>query len=144
QFIKREHDLVVATHGRGLFVLDNLTALKELTPEFLASDFHAFSTQPAHIRVRRRRPGEAPTRFTTPNAPAGAVVDYYLKAALDTGGTAPPEGGQAESGRRARSRRGREVATVTDSHGDPVLVGSSGPAQQGVDGAVLHLQYAGP
>src|SRR5256885_10981917 len=32
QFIKRSHDLVVATHGRGLFVLDNVTALEELTP----------------------------------------------------------------------------------------------------------------
>jgi len=144
QFIKREHDLVVATHGRGLFVLDNITALEELTPEVLASDFHAFSTQPAHIRVRPRRPGEAPTRFTTPNAPAGAVVDYYLKAALDTGGTATPEGGQAESGRRERSRRGRVVATVTDSHGDTVLVDSSGPGKQGVNRYVWNLRYAGP
>ena len=143
QFIKREHDLVVATHGRGLFVLDNITALEELTPEVLASDFHAFSTQPAHIRVRPRRPGEAPTRFTTPNAPAGAVVDYYLKAALDTGGTATPEGGQAESGRRERSRRGRVVATVTDSHGDTVLVDSSGPGKQGVNRYVWNLRYAG-
>src|SRR5204862_6334418 len=97
QFIKREHDLVVATHGRGLVVLDNITALEELTPEVLASDFHVFSTQPAHIRVRPRRPGEAPTRVTTPNAPAGAVVDHHPQAALDTGGAATPEGGPAEA-----------------------------------------------
>ena len=147
QFIKRQHDLVVATHGRGLFVLDNITALEELTPEVLTSDFHAFSTQPAQIRVRPRRPGEAPTRFTTPNAPAGAVVDYYLKAALDTGGATPSgQRGEAdaEGGGRGRSRRGRVIATVTDSHGDTVIVDSSGPGKQGVNRYVWNLRYAGP
>src|SRR5207248_1719118 len=85
QFVKRSHDLVVATHGRGLFVLDNITALEELTPEVAAADLHVFSTLPAQIRVRPRRAGSAPTRFTTPNAPNGAAIDYYLKTALDTG-----------------------------------------------------------
>ena len=144
QFIKRWHDLVVATHGRGLFVLDNITALEELSPEVLASDFHAFSTLPAQLRVRPRRPGEAPTRFTTPNAPAGVAVDYYLKTALDTGGVATPEGERPESGRRERSRRGRVIATVTDSHGDTVIVDSSGPGKPGVNRYVWNLRYAGP
>jgi photosystem II stability/assembly factor-like uncharacterized protein len=85
QFVKRSHDLLIATHGRGLFVMDNITALEELTPDVVASGLHVFSTLPAQIRVRPRRPSVAPTRFTTPNAPAGAVIDYYLKAAVDTG-----------------------------------------------------------
>src|SRR5438128_934311 len=133
QFIKRSHDLVIATHGRGLFVLDNITALEELTPDVLASDFHVFSTLPAQIRVRPRRSGVAPARFTTPNAPAGAVIDYYLKAALDTGSSGSPgEGERGERGERGRSRRGRVIATVTDSRGDTVVVDSSGPGKQGV------------
>src|SRR5256712_391623 len=92
KFIKRSHDLVVATHGRGLFVLDNIAALEQLTAEVAASDFHVFGTLPAQIRVRPRRLGVAPSRFSTPNAPAGAVLDYYLKTALDTS-AAPAEGG---------------------------------------------------
>src|SRR5439155_1047849 len=75
KFIKRSHDLVVATHGRGLFVLDNITALEQLTPDVAASDFHVFGTLPAQIRVRPRRLGVAPSRFSTPNAPAGAARD---------------------------------------------------------------------
>ncbi len=139
QFIKRSHDLVIATHGRGLFVLDNITALEELTPDVLASDFHVFSTLSAQIRVRPRRAGVAPTRFTTPNAPAGAVIDYYLKAALDTGSS----GSQAE-GERARSRRGRVIVTVADSRGDTVVVDSSGPGKQGVNRYAWNLRHAGP
>ena len=142
QFVKRSHDLVIATHGRGLFVLDNITALEELTPEVLASDLHVFSTLPAQIRVRPRRPGVAPTRFTTPNAPAGAVIDYYLKTALDTGTSG--SSGEGEQARGQRSRRGRVIATITDSRGDTVLVDSSGPGKQGVNRYVWSLRYAGP
>ncbi len=142
QFIKRSHDLVVATHGRGLFVLDNVTALEELTPEVAARDLHVFSTLAAQIRVRPRRTGVAPTRFTTPNAPAGAVIDYYLKTALDTGSTPQGEGAQGES--QGRSRRGRAIVTVTDSRGDTVVVDSSAPGKQGVNRYVWVLRYAGP
>src|SRR6266480_1915713 len=107
----------------------------------VATDFHVFGTQPAQIRVRPRRPGVAPTRFTTPNAPAGAVIDYYLKAALDTGAATP---GQGEPGRGERSRRGRVILTVTDSRGDTVAVDSSGPGKQGVNRYVWNLRHAGP
>ena len=139
QFVKRSHDLLIATHGRGLFVLDNITPLEELTPEVVASDLHVFSTLPAQIRVRPRRAGVAPTRFTTPNAPAGAAIDYYLKAALDTGSA----GSQGE-GERGRSRRGRVIVTVTDSRGDTVVVDSTGPGKQGVNRFVWNLRHAGP
>src|SRR3989454_7633844 len=144
QFIKRSHDLVVATHGRGLFVLDGITALEELSPDVLARDFHVFSTLPAQIRVRARRPGVAPSRFTTPAAPQGAVVDYYLKSALDTGRApaGPPPTGQGEEERRGR--RGRVIVTVTDAKGDTVVVDSSGPGKQGVNRYAWNLRYQGP
>ena len=139
QFIKRSHDLVIATHGRGLFVMDNITALEELTPDVVASDLHVFSTLPAQIRVRPRRPSVAPTRFTTPNAPAGAVIDYYLKAAVDTGSSS-----SSGEGERGRARRGRVIVAVTDSRGDTVVVDSAGPGKQGVNRYVWNLRYAGP
>ncbi|HET7296722.1 MAG TPA: hypothetical protein VFI66_06240, partial [Gemmatimonadales bacterium] len=141
QFVARTHDLVIATHGRGLFVLDNITALEELTPDVLTSDLHLFTTQPTQIRVRPRRTGVAPTRFATGSAPAGAVLDYYLKTALDTGATAQPQG---EEGRGERSHRGRIVVIVTDSRGDTVTVDSGGPGKQGVNRFVWNLRYAGP
>ena len=143
QFFGRR-DLVVATHGRGLFLLDNITALEELTPEVAASDLHVFSTVPAQIRVRPRRSGVAPSRFTTPNAPAGGVIDYYLKTALDTGEAAGRPQGQPDQARSERSRRGGVIITVMDSHGDTVTVDSSGPGKQGVNRFVWNLRYAAP
>jgi len=119
QFIKRSHDLVIATHGRGLFVLDNITALEELTPDVVASDFHMFSTLPAPDPGAPAALGVAPTRFTAPNAPTGAVIDYYLKAALDSGASGSQGEGERGGG---RSRRGRVVA---DRHGQPRRTPSS-------------------
>jgi photosystem II stability/assembly factor-like uncharacterized protein len=142
QFVQRTHDLVIASHGRGLFVLDNITALEQLTPDVLALELHLFAARPAQIRVRPRRTGVAPTRFTTPSAPAGAVLDYYLKTALDTGMAAPQP--QGEPVRGERSRRGRVIVIVTDSRGDTVVVDSTGPGKQGVNRFVWNLRYAAP
>ena len=148
QFVGRTHDLIVATHGRGLFLLDNMTALEQLSPDVASADLHIFGTLPARIRVRPRRGGVAPSRFTMPNAPAGAVIDYYLKAALDTaGGDAVGRGGaQGEGGRAGgeRAKRGRVIVTVMDAHGDTVTVDSTGPGKQGVNRFVWNLRYAGP
>src|SRR5439155_25540886 len=110
-------------------------------PDVVAADFHVVGTRPAQIRGRVRRPGVAPTRFTTPNAPGGAVVDYYLKAALDTGSAGPQGEGEGE---RGRSRPGRVIVTVTDSRGDTVVVDSSGPGKQGVNRYVWNLRHAAP
>ena len=130
KFVQRTHDLVVATHGRGLFVLDNLTPLEELTPEVAARDLHVFGTLPATLRVRPRRRAEAPTRFSSPDAPAGAMIDYYLKTALDTAGGKP--------------HAGKAIVTVTDGRGDTVAVDSTAPGRQGVNRFVWNLRYTGP
>ena len=141
KFIQRSHDLVVATHGLGLFVLDNITALEELAPAVAAQDVHLFSALPAQIRVRPRRTVVAPTRFTTPNAPAGAMIDYYLKTALDTSADSSARGEGAGPGPGGRRRAG-VIVTVTDAHGDTVTVDSGGPGKQGVNRFVWNLRYS--
>ena len=46
----REGDLVIATHGRSLYVLDDTRPLRELTPDIQAKDAHLFSVRPVHGR----------------------------------------------------------------------------------------------
>jgi photosystem II stability/assembly factor-like uncharacterized protein len=132
------HDLVVATHGRGLFALDNITPLEELSGDVAAADLHVFNTIPTQIRVRPRRTHVGPARIAVPNAPAGAMIDYYLRTALDTGGASSDTAGAG--GRR----RPRVIVTVTSAHGDTVVVDSSAPGKQGVNRFVWNLRYAGP
>src|SRR5262245_29671932 len=79
----KDNDLIVGTHGRGIWILDDISALRQLGPEVTATDAFLF------------KPGEAvtlptPTDDGTPtqkdeawaeNPPTGAIIDYYLKSA---------------------------------------------------------------
>ena len=74
-------DLIVATHGRGFWVLDNITALRQISSDVTAAD--AFLFEPAD--VFSITPG---SDYGTPqprdealaeNPPFGAMIDYYLK-----------------------------------------------------------------
>ena len=131
QFVRRSHDLVVATHGRGLFVLDNVTPLEEFTPDVAAADLHLFSALPAALRVRPRREGPPASRFTVPNAPQGAMIDYYLRTELK------PTDAQKQE------HKTPVAVTITDSHGDTVSTGY-GPGKFGFNRYVWNLRYQAP
>jgi photosystem II stability/assembly factor-like uncharacterized protein len=80
----RDNDLVLGTHGRGIWILDNIACLQELTPEVLASPAHIFSIETAEmIRYARERGHTGDMIFHGENPPAGAVIDYYLKQEMD-------------------------------------------------------------
>jgi photosystem II stability/assembly factor-like uncharacterized protein len=71
----KDNDLVVGTHGRAIWILDDLTPIRLFTDEIADKDVYLFPVQPA-IRWRYR-----PGRGVNPgqNPPDGAVIDYYLK-----------------------------------------------------------------
>ena len=76
----RDNDLVLGTHGRGIWILDNLAALQELTPAVRASDAHLFSIEPAAmIRHSNPKAHAGDMIFRGENPPAGAIIDYYLR-----------------------------------------------------------------
>ena len=80
KFVKQTHDLAVATHGRGIFILDNITPLEEMSKKVLESDFNLFSMLPVYRFYIWNKSGFGePGRYSVPNPPGGAVIDYYLK-----------------------------------------------------------------
>jgi photosystem II stability/assembly factor-like uncharacterized protein len=75
----RENDLIVATHGRGLFILD-VSPLQDLSPELLASDAHLF---PIKSKVRWEgfdTSNSSSSNFNGQSEPPGIVINYFLKA----------------------------------------------------------------
>jgi hypothetical protein len=84
----QEHfnDLVVATYGRGFYILDDLSALQKLTPEVTASAATLFAPRAAY-RFRDIEANVAPNDDPTAgaNPPYGADINYWLGSA---GGTA--------------------------------------------------------
>ncbi len=80
--VVHEDDLVVGTHGRSFWILDDVTPLRQLAAPALEAPAHLFAPQAA-TRVRRSRYTDTPMPPEEPsgeNPPDGAIVHYFLKA----------------------------------------------------------------
>ena len=81
--IVKDDDLVAATHGRGFWILDDVTPLRQIDTTTLSTDAVLFKPQTAY-RVRWNTNTDTPLppdEPGAPNPPEGAIIDYYLKDA---------------------------------------------------------------
>lgn len=75
-------DLIVGTHGRSFWILDDITPLRQLSDEIARSSVHLFAPQEA-LRWRWNRNPDTPLPpevSAGANPPDGAIIDYYLAA----------------------------------------------------------------
>ncbi len=117
-FVVYGNDLIVATHGRGFWVMDDISALRQVSGEVLQADAWLFRPADA-INFIQGDDNGTPFQRDEPqaqNPPEGAVLDFYLKAAapgavtleiLDAAGKVlrkwpgeaePPRGGRGAGG----------------------------------------------
>jgi hypothetical protein len=81
----RDGDLIVATHGRSLWIADDVTPLQQLTPQALAQDVVLFDVRPAIAYLFDYYTDSdvgGDHRFEGENAPLGTAINYYLKSAV--------------------------------------------------------------
>ncbi len=77
----RDRDLVIGTHGRSIFVIDNIGPLEEMTPEFLAKSAHLFGVRPAvAFKWKTSSPPPKSNEFVGENPVYGSLLYYHLKA----------------------------------------------------------------
>lgn len=82
---RREHDLVGASFGRGFFVLDDYTPLRQINKSALQKSTLLFPVKNAWWYIQRGKLGggvkgsQGESFYTAPNPPFGAVFTYYLK-----------------------------------------------------------------
>jgi photosystem II stability/assembly factor-like uncharacterized protein len=116
--VVQEHfdDLVISTYGRGFYILDDLTPLRELTPQVVGKAAHLFTLRPAY----RFRPITPPSTIyddptTGENPEYGASINYHLRAPLDS---APSLTVLDSAGAVVRTVRGTNVAGINRVHWD--------------------------
>jgi photosystem II stability/assembly factor-like uncharacterized protein len=82
------HDLVIGTHGRGIMIVDDISAIRSLTKEVLEKDVHFFDLKPMTLTTGIFGNGgtSAQGAWVAPNAPAIPPVYYYLKDRIASGG----------------------------------------------------------
>jgi len=69
-------DLVLGTHGRSIWIFDDLTPVREMSSEIAARPAHLFPAQPA---IRWRYHSASRDIYSAENPPRGAIFSYYLK-----------------------------------------------------------------
>src|SRR5207245_5563320 len=86
----RDNDLVIATFGRGFYVLDDITPLRQLKPEMLEQPASLLPVKDALLYIERHPLGEPNKGFqgdayyTAENPAFGATLTYYWKENLKT------------------------------------------------------------
>ncbi len=156
---KREHDLVIATFGRGVYVLDDYTPLRRVTADSLGADA-TFAVRQAWMYIPstplglRGKAFMGESFYAAPNPPFGAVFTYYLKDALQSKRqvrqaqekkTAKEGGAVGYPSWEALRAEDREEAaavilTITDETGN-VVRRLTGPADAGFHRVAWDLRY---
>jgi photosystem II stability/assembly factor-like uncharacterized protein len=152
---ERENDVVLATFGRGFYILDDFTPLRELTPQILEKEAHLFSIKDALMFIPEQgRYGQGETYFKGQNPDLGAVFTFYLKESIKT---------LAEKRKEAEKKAGEKgvdikyptmeelraediepkpylLFTITDESGQ-VVHRLTTPAKAGVQRVTWNLRY---
>jgi hypothetical protein len=157
---RRENDLVGATFGRGFYILDDFTPLREVDEEILTSPGHLFPIKDTLLYVPSDPLGDeekafqGAAYFTAPNPPFGAVFTYYLGEGVKTRREQrhEVEKKQREEGvntvfpgwdaldEERRDDQPQTLLTVTDQRGQ-VVRRLTGPAAKGFHRVAWDLRF---
>ncbi len=152
----RENDLVLATHGRSIWVLDDMTPVEKMDASVTVSPLTFFPPRPAtswHLRNRRWSAGQK--MFIAKNPPYGAIVNYYLKEALpaeaakkdnddkDKKDAAAEKSKDESKAVPPEKKEGKVKITVVDKGGKPVRE-FDGPGAAGVNRTNWDLRWDPP
>ena len=153
----KNNDLVVAAHGRGFWIMDNLTALRQISTEVTAAPAHLFDIAPTYrylpvqgLSPRRAfRPGMQFARsgdivaYEDQQGPDGRVRRVFLNA-----GANPPDGVMIDY--HLKQPAGETTLTILDDKGEVIKSFSSQakdsgwmPAEAGMNRFVWDLRYPG-
>ncbi len=162
---KRHDDLVIATFGRGIYVLDDYRPLRTMSADVASREATLFPTRDADLYVERAQLGlpgksfQGDSFFEAPNPPMGAMFTYYLKDELRTrkkqrweseSKDIGNEPAKAPSYPTVEQLRGEEreldpaiVLTVADEEGN-VVRRVIGPVKEGFHRVAWDLRYPPP
>ncbi len=145
----RENDLVLGTHGRGIYIMEDITPLEGLTAEVLAAEAHLFPVRRATSYNPYTPQGWTPGVYVSPNPAAGALIRYYVGEAGAGDGVvaASPDGnggdGDVDGEGAPADGSGQPKITILDDGGE-VVRELSGPGDAGIQQVGWDLRIEPP
>lgn len=106
----QQNDLVLATHGRSIWIFDDLTPIEKFDAKVENSDITFFSPRTATLwELRRRKWFAGQKMFSAKNPPYGAILNYYLKEAL------PAEAPKTAKDEKDKDKEKKETAAADET-----------------------------
>ena len=149
----RDHDLVIGTHGRAAYVLDDIRPLRSVTRELLEKPIHMFSVPSTHQHQVKQMdgyhfPGDA--FFRGENRPYGALITYIVNPPKEAKDSTAEEGvdesaaredrpGASEGGQSAARDKKKVKLQVLDDSGS-VIRTFEGPMEKGINRIAWNLR----
>jgi photosystem II stability/assembly factor-like uncharacterized protein len=134
QIHPREHDLILATHGRSIWIMDDISALEKWDDKVLTSDvkFVGGGRPAIEWKMANYRGFEGQSNFFASNAPNGVILDYFMKS----GGpvqvkVTDKDGKQVRQINVPRTEAGVVNRTVWDMRADPPVLPPAGTGPGG-------------
>ncbi len=119
----RENDLILGTHGRSIWILDDLTPLEQWSERVAAANAHLFDVRTATAwRTANTKGNTGAAYFVAPNPTSGAVIHYALKSRIE--------------------RPSDLKITIQDSKGRQVRELTNLPREAGLNRVAWNLRYA--
>ena len=120
----RDNDLILGTHGRSIWIMDDITPLEQLSENTLSSDVQLFDVRTAIAwRMANNKGATGHKTYLAANPPYGAIVNYYVKSKLEG--------------------RNPVRITVTDKAGNKIRE-LTGAAEAGINRVNWDLRYDSP
>jgi hypothetical protein len=139
----KNDDLIVATHGRAFWILDDISPLRQMTASTTSEDAHLYQPAPA---IRYRGPG-----FTLPatvpvgaNPSTGVVIDYFLKSKPKDGATLEVLDSKGKVIRKYSSKKAAEGASPEEEEFGIARTGDTLPAEEGLNRFVWDMRGEAP
>jgi hypothetical protein len=148
QMLVKDDDLVVATHGRGFWILDNISSLRAITPEIASAPVHLFEVVPA-IRQPRGGSGWTGSPDAARNPPKGVMIEYHLaqEATREVMFTITEAGGEIIRQFSSKSKGRRSPSTkagMNRFYWDMRYPGTQMPAAAGALDGFISIDYSPP
>jgi photosystem II stability/assembly factor-like uncharacterized protein len=80
------NDLIIATHGRGILIVDNITAMRNMTNDMASKEVYIFDSKPIELTMGKYQTvGTQSEGWSANNTPQQAPIKYYFRDRLNTG-----------------------------------------------------------
>jgi len=109
------NDLVIATHGRSIWIFDDLTPLEKMDSAVASADFTFFPPRNTNIwYINNRRWSAGQKMFVGKNPPPGAILNYYLKTAVPALEPKKEADAEKDKAEKAAATQAAQTATKKD------------------------------